>query len=745
MRKSYISIAIAASIAATALVAAGCEQADAPQGELVNAATPVITEQPQDLSLRKGEQTRGLSVSAYAADGGSLSYRWYENTTDVNTGGTTVDGGTGSVLEIDTSTDGVTYYYCVVTNNNSSANGNQTATAVSETAQVRIFSETETPRIESEPQGCDYVFGAQNEALPLSVEAAVSKGELSYQWYSTKLGSFDGAQKIEGAVKAKYTPDISERGSTYYFCEVTNTDETASEGTTASVRTKMVSVTIDYDYAGFTFEAIDENACKLTAYSGSSLKPYIPDTDEDGRAVVEIGKGVFAGLSIVEVTIPDTVEKFGWYNSSTPYGVDSEGVFNGCTALRTVNYGGKIKELGDFTFSKCSALETDIWAFCDELVTMYRGVFQNVSMPVDLVIPASYTGAVNKYTFQNAKNIKTVTFAGNGATSIEGAAFSGISTLESITIPSSVTKVGDCLKEDPALTSVTFERSIVTHGSITSGVPFSGTNYANMTIHVPFDSYSEYTASLGSYKTYVETPPPATYTLTVEGATVNGERSINMLSGATLDADATVVYDDEMNCLGWAYGEAYYANYAELAGSFIMGAADTTVKAVYAKDFTQVFTPSCRTERMADSTTNGDKKGLKTTQEHVKVGDITATRIRYSDNADIKILNASHHETHGAADGVYNACPINPEYKTCLLMTFINNSAESITIRYEVEYNGVIGSVTVELAAGETRTALVVETLAASKPAQNTSYHQLRIVSGGDSGYDLTIYGMRVA
>ena len=78
-------------------------------------------------------------------------------------------------------------------------------------------------------------------------------------------------------------------------------------------------------------------------------------------------------------------------------------------------------------------------------------------------------------------------------------------------------------------------------------------------------------------------------------------------------------------------------------------------------------------------------------------------------------------------------------------MTFTNNTDEAIEIRYEVEYWGVIGQVTVSLGANETKTAFLVATCASNKDLNNAPFHQLRIVSGGENGYDLTIYGMRAA
>ncbi|PKO14105.1 MAG: hypothetical protein CVU39_16140 [Chloroflexi bacterium HGW-Chloroflexi-10] len=57
-------------------------------------------------SLFVGAETRG--------DAGTLSYQWYSNTTNSNTGGTLVDGATSASFEIPTGLEVGTYYYYVV-------------------------------------------------------------------------------------------------------------------------------------------------------------------------------------------------------------------------------------------------------------------------------------------------------------------------------------------------------------------------------------------------------------------------------------------------------------------------------------------------------------------------------------------------------------------------------------------------------------------------------------------------------
>ncbi len=81
------------------------------------AATPSITKQPVGASYISGDRMSSLSVSATRADGGKLSYQWYENTADSNEGGTAIEKATSSSYALGTASEGGTkYYYCVITN-----------------------------------------------------------------------------------------------------------------------------------------------------------------------------------------------------------------------------------------------------------------------------------------------------------------------------------------------------------------------------------------------------------------------------------------------------------------------------------------------------------------------------------------------------------------------------------------------------------------------------------------------------
>jgi len=76
--------------------------------------TPVITitAQPQSTSVTEGSISGSLSVTASVTENATLSYQWYDNTTNSNT---PINGATSSTYALPTTlTEGTYYYYCVV-------------------------------------------------------------------------------------------------------------------------------------------------------------------------------------------------------------------------------------------------------------------------------------------------------------------------------------------------------------------------------------------------------------------------------------------------------------------------------------------------------------------------------------------------------------------------------------------------------------------------------------------------------
>ena len=111
------------------------------QRTIINAAAPTITTQPasQDRRPEAGSDatwTATLTVVATSPDGGNLSYKWYENTANSNSGGTLIPEATEENYHVPLNPGETKYFYCEVTNTNDGVNGTPTATTISNVAEL---------------------------------------------------------------------------------------------------------------------------------------------------------------------------------------------------------------------------------------------------------------------------------------------------------------------------------------------------------------------------------------------------------------------------------------------------------------------------------------------------------------------------------------------------------------------------------------------------------------------------------
>ncbi len=99
-----------------------------------DAAVPTIKTQPTGKIYTVGAVAEALTVEAEAADGGTLSYQWYQNTANDVEGASAIDGATSASYTPSVEAEGTTYYYCVVTN----TNGTATAAATTNAAAIVV-------------------------------------------------------------------------------------------------------------------------------------------------------------------------------------------------------------------------------------------------------------------------------------------------------------------------------------------------------------------------------------------------------------------------------------------------------------------------------------------------------------------------------------------------------------------------------------------------------------------------------
>ncbi len=131
----------------------------------------------------------------------------------------------------------------------------------------------------------------------------------------------------------------------------------------------------------------------------------LPDTLEEIRDMAFMGCG-----SLREITIPDNVTIL--YNTYKASG----GIFENCVSLEKATIGDGVKSLDNYLFKGC-------------------GNLKEIILPINL-------STIGKSSFSGCKSLISVTIP-ESVTSIGDAAFSGCSGLTSVTIPDSVTSIGD--------------------------------------------------------------------------------------------------------------------------------------------------------------------------------------------------------------------------------------------------------------------------------------------------------------
>ena len=143
--------------------------------------------------------------------------------------------------------------------------------------------------------------------------------------------------------------------------------------------------------------------------------------------VTSIGSYAFRNCSLTSVTIPDSVTSIGSF------------AFYDCSSLTSVTIPDSVTSIGSWAFFGCSSLKevhiTDIAAWCDiSFESMYsnplyyaKKLYVGEELVTELVIPDGVT-AVKDNAFYNCSNLTSVTIP-DSVTSIGDDAFSGCSSL----------------------------------------------------------------------------------------------------------------------------------------------------------------------------------------------------------------------------------------------------------------------------------------------------------------------------
>ena len=201
------------------------------------------------------------------------------------------------------------------------------------------------------------------------------------------------------------------------------------------------------------------NGCK---YCGVQEVVYALNNDNVSYSVISVGKDFSGGV----LTIPSELADGGKVTQlgSTDQGItNTYALFKDNTDITDVIIPASVTTIGRDVFKGCSNLQTVTFLGADDdtsqLSIIYNNAFNNCTSLQSITMPSSVT-TIREGAFYGCTGLKNVAL-NSGLQKINGNAFYNCKSLTEITIPNTVTEIsGGAFWQCTALKSITFEQGI---------------------------------------------------------------------------------------------------------------------------------------------------------------------------------------------------------------------------------------------------------------------------------------------
>lgn len=197
---------------------------------IVTPITSIATQPAMAQTVCQNAAATRIKVQANGT--GTLTYQWYRNATNANSGGTSL----GAAAATDsffpsTTVVGTVYYYCIIS-------GSCGPSVTSNTSSVTITPATTIATHPSVTQTVCQNFTPTN----LSIVAS-GTGTVTYQWYSNSVNNNTSGTLISSATNPNYTPATAIAATTFYYCIVNSTCGSLTSTTSTVLVNPPVSIT----------------------------------------------------------------------------------------------------------------------------------------------------------------------------------------------------------------------------------------------------------------------------------------------------------------------------------------------------------------------------------------------------------------------------------------------------------------------------------------------------------------------